>query len=371
MNYSSNLVSERRKFIDRRIGADRREAILSQNPAFRLPAWRDQQLQYALRLIILVLAIVYFNLLDNYNSHWMSLEQLNSYFFIHGVITLICYWHATQVKISLFRFRFAILVDVIGVSIGTLNDPVNIPPCMIVYILIVLGNGMRYGMRLFRESLIVCFFAAMLVMSARYIATGGEFSLGLAFMNVFGTIILLYSYILMSRLEASRISLENLSQRDALTGLLNRRALYDKVEKLLKINNTHDDVVVIFADLDKFKQINDNHGHAAGDLALKNVAEILKQTTRRADLLSRYGGDEFVIIMPNTSISVAETIALRIQKSVRSWAKSNQFAFDISLGIGEMPRHGTDLDTVLNTVDEALYHAKLNHGPGGCCYAIS
>ncbi len=371
MNYSSNPVSERRKFSDRRIGADRREALLSQNPAFRFPTWRDQQLQYTLRFIILILAIVYFNLLDGYDLRWMSLAQLNSYFFFYGVVTMICYWHATQIKISLFRFRLAILLDVIGVSIGTLNDPVNIPPCMIVYILIVLGNGMRYGMRLFRESLVICFSAAMLVMSIRYIAIGSEFSLGLAFMNIFGAIILLYSYLLMGRLEASRISLENLSQRDALTGLLNRRALSDKVEALLKINNMHDDFVVIFADLDKFKQINDNHGHAAGDLALKNVAEILKQTTRKTDLLSRYGGDEFVIVMPNTSISVAETIAQRIQKSVRLWAKNNRLAFDISLGIGEMPRHGSDLDTALNTVDEALYHAKSNHGPGGCCYAIN
>jgi len=353
------------------MGADRREAILSQNPAFRLPAWRDQQLQYGLRFLVLILGIVYFKLLDGYDSPWMNLAQLNSYFLIHGVITTLCYWHATQIKISLFRFRLTILIDVIGVSIGTLNDPGNIPPCMIVYILIVLGNGMRYGMRLFRESLILCFFAVMLVMSARYIATSSEFGLGLAFTNVFGAIILLYSYILMGRLEASRISLENLSQRDTLTGLLNRRALHGQVEILLKIHDTHDNFVVIFADLDKFKQINDSHGHAAGDLVLKNVAEILKKTLRKGDVLSRYGGDEFVIVMPNTSISVAETIALRIQKSVREWAKNNQLAFDISLGIGEMPRHGTDLDAVLNAVDEALYHAKLNHGPGGCCYAIS
>ena len=126
----------------------------------------------------------------------------------------------------------------------------------------------------------------------------------------------------------------------------------------------------MFGDLDFFKRINDTHGHAAGDIVLKNVAEILTQSVRDADIVSRFGGDEFVIIMPNTSISVAEIIANRIQQSVSEWADTNQYQFSISLGIGEIPRHGNTLDETLKCVDDALYHSKLNHGAGGLCYAM-
>ena len=361
----------RRNSAERRSYADRRDIALAQNPMFRLPAWRDQQLQYVLRFIVLILGAAYFNLWETNTPLWMSLDVLNGYFIIHGLLTLVCYLHATKHKIDLNRFRATIIIDIVGVSIAAINDPASIPPCMLAYILVVLGNGMRYGMRLFRESLILSLFAAMLVISARFVLTGTEFSIGLLFMNIFGLIILLYSYILMARLELSRINLEDQSQRDELTNLLNRRALYNSVDNLIRSDsNKQHELVVMFADLDFFKLINDTHGHATGDLVLQNVAEILTQSVRDVDIVSRYGGDEFVVIMPNTSISVAEIIAHRIQHSVIEWAETNEYQFSISLGIGEIPRHGKDLDETLKAVDNALYHSKLNHGPGGLCYAM-
>ncbi|MDH3327483.1 MAG: GGDEF domain-containing protein [Gammaproteobacteria bacterium] len=371
MTINAITNNNRRNTTERRSQHDRRDSVLTQNPAFRVPGWRDQQIQYALRLIILVLGVLYFNLWETNTPLWMSLDTLNIYFITHGALTLSCYIHATTHKISLTRFRIAVLIDVIGVSIASLNDPASIPPCMLAYILVVLGNGMRYGMKMFKESLILCLIAATLVISARFILTGTEYSTGLLYMIIFGFIILLYSYTLMAKLETSRISLEDQSQRDELTGLLNRRALYTNVSNLLKLNTKKPpELVIMFADLDLFKQINDTHGHATGDMVLKNVAEILTQSVRDVDVISRFGGDEFVIIIPNTSISVAEIIAHRIQKSVIEWAEANHFEFNISLGIGEIPRHGNTLSETLKAVDQALYHSKLNHGPGGLCYAV-
>ena len=371
MRQHQNIKSNRRDSTERRSHPDRRDHITAHNPMFRLPSWRDQQLQYVLRFIILAIGVSYFNLWETNTPLWMSINLINGYFVIHGIITLVCYIHATKNKLCLTRFQIMALVDTIGVSIAALNDPATIPPCMLAYILIVLGNGMRYGMRMFRDSLIICLVAAMLVISARFILAGSEFSIGLLFMNIFGLIILLYSYTLMSRLETSRINLEDQSQRDDLTQLLNRRALYDSVDELLNDNiKNQRELVVMFGDLDFFKSINDTHGHAAGDIVLKNVAEILTQSVRDEDIVSRYGGDEFVVIMPNTPISVAEIIAQRIQGSVIEWADTNQYQLSISLGIGEIPRHGKDLNETLKSVDDALYHSKLNHGAGGICYAM-
>ena len=372
MRQNQQISLNRRDSNERRAQEDRRDAaVIAHNPSFRLPSWRDQQLQYILRFIILAIGVSYFNLWETNTPLWMSLNTINGYFILHGILTLLCYIHATKHKLSLTRFRIAVLIDTIGVSIAALNDPASIPPCMLAYILIVLGNGMRYGMRMFRGALILCLTAAMLVISTRFILTGTEFNIGLLFMNIFGLIILLYSYVLMSRLEASRINLEDQSQHDDLTQLLNRRAIYNNVDKLLNDNTEKQrELVVMFGDLDFFKSINDTHGHAAGDAVLKYVAEILTQSVRDEDIVGRFGGDEFVVIMPNTPISVAEIIAQRIQNSVIEWAETNQYTLSISLGIGEIPRHGKNLDEALKSVDSALYHSKMNHGAGGICYAL-
>lgn len=363
---------DRRNAEDRRLGIDRRTSLLLNNPAFRLPAWRDQQLQYYVRFVVLIFAAIYFNLWENSAPLWLELTHLNLFFLVYGVSVALNYWQATKQKISFFRFRYTMLIDVIGVTVATINDPSTIPPCFLGFIIIAIGNGMRYGMRMFRESLILCLIATMIAVTTRYVFSGSDYSLDLMFINVLGVLILFYAYFLTGRLETTRSSLEDLSQRDELTGLLNRRAIHERVGNLLRINEEHKtELVVMFADLDKFKQINDQHGHAIGDMALKNVAEILTQSVRDVDISSRFGGDEFVIVMPNTSISVAEVVASRIQKSVSEWAQENELDFNISMGIGEIPRHGKTLDEVLRLVDNALYHSKINHGPGGLCFATS
>ena len=124
-------------------------------------------------------------------------------------------------------------------------------------------------------------------------------------------------------------------------------------------------LAVLFADLDGFKGINDTLGHHVGDVVLKKVAGLISATIRDKDLAARYGGDEFVVIMPNTRLPQALLVAERLQAAVTQWARSGEVNLSLSIGIGEAPSHGQELGALLERVDGAMYLCKQSYGRGG------
>ena len=351
---------------ERRRLPDRRSSPAAGAGEIRYPSWPEQMVQFVTRYLFVALGVLFFNFTSGITPTWMSPLQLNIAYAAYSFINTVLFWHASRRHICLVRYRFAMWVDIAITSISVLNDPYAIPPSLLVFIMVVLGNGMRYGMHLFRESLIGCFTAAMLVLSLRYMGDSSSISPGLVFLNLFGGIILLYAYILMGRIELSRAQLEHRSRLDTLTGLMNRRGLLEWAEELFKqLGHDRDKLVVMFADLDKFKSINDTHGHAVGDDVLRQFAEILHGAIRDGDIAARLGGDEFVLILPGTSIEQAEKIAQRIQGQVTDRAHKHGLFYSVTIGLGEAPRHGDSLSEVLEQVDRALYHAKATHPGGG------
>ena len=170
----------------------------------------------------------------------------------------------------------------------------------------------------------------------------------------------------MFRVYQNFVELLNDSEKDTLTGLMNRRGLLDTANHLFEqLHPERDRLVVMFADLDKFKRINDTHGHAAGDEVLKRFARILRDSLRGHDVAARLGGDEFVIILNNTGIDKAEDIARRIQEQVAHCAQRHSLDYSVTIGLGEAPTHGTTLSDLLAQVDRALYHAKGRENGGG------
>ena len=128
---------------------------------------------------------------------------------------------------------------------------------------------------------------------------------------------------------------------------------------------------MLFADLDKFKAVNDELGHAAGDQVLRQFAEIIRNSIRSSDIAARFGGDEFVILLENTSLEYAECVATRIQQQVNDWADGNGIDVSVTFGLGEAPTHGDNFHSLLEQVDRALYHSKTAHTGGGLAYAQS
>jgi diguanylate cyclase (GGDEF)-like protein len=186
------------------------------------------------------------------------------------------------------------------------------------------------------------------------------------------TIILVISLILyfFSRLEKivkdSQLSLETMASLDGLTGLYNRRTLDRRfAEELTRHRRKGRNLACILGDLDHFKVINDEFGHLAGDEILKQVAGILSGSLRNYDIVGRFGGEEFLILLPETPIDSAAAIAGRLRskvsdKVVAHEGKDGGRPVTISFGVAAL--HETDLkiDELRGRADEALLRAKEN-----------
>jgi diguanylate cyclase (GGDEF)-like protein len=115
---------------------------------------------------------------------------------------------------------------------------------------------------------------------------------------------------------------------------------------------------VLFADLDRFKAVNDNLGHHVGDRVLAEIARLIGQEVRASDVLARFGGDEFVLVLPETEMTHAQQVAQRLQDAVEQWAQEQAIDISLSVGLGHAPQHGQDLKSVLEHVDQAMYQDK-------------
>ncbi len=371
MENKSHSGSPERRKDHRRNEQDRAEDIVELSPRWTPASWEEQRIQFITRYVFVALGFSYFNfVIDDYVSPWLSLTDITYYLIAYTVWTTGWFIAARLKHYSQFRYRLMMWVDVLSVSVCVLNDPFVVPLSSMVYIVIVLGNGMRYGMRAFAETLIISIIATVFVLSLRYTDGVHSLSVGTIFLNLFAIIILGYAYLLMSRIDASRNRLERRSKHDVLTGLLNRRALMDHAMSYLCRSSDHGcRTVLMFADLDKFKRINDEFGHATGDQVLKAVGLIIRNNIRQTDFAARYGGDEFVLILPGMTLGEAYMAAERIQQQLTDWAHKENLNVSITIGIGESPTHGTDFASLLHNVDKALYSSKNSEGGGGISVA--
>ena len=164
------------------------------------------------------------------------------------------------------------------------------------------------------------------------------------------------------RLAHENEELQELALTDELTGIANRRALLRTGEQLVKSGRP---MTVVLLDLEKFKHINDTLGHFAGDRVLHQVAAVLKANSRLGDVIGRYGGDEFVLLLPDTSVQNARMMARRIVSAIRQpmWNLSAQpVRIGAQTGIAAFPGEGSTLNELLAVCDKRLYRAKRARG---------
>jgi diguanylate cyclase (GGDEF)-like protein len=162
--------------------------------------------------------------------------------------------------------------------------------------------------------------------------------------------------------QEQRLRAEQLAQLDPLTGLNNRRAFYDMTAPLWSNSIRHEhDASVMLLDIDLFKQINDAHGHAHGDAVLKTLAEVLRQSVRQGDVLARWGGEEFIVFLPETSLHEAIALAERLRAAIaatRVPCETGVTALTASVGVAQREDHHPTLDALIASADECLYQAK-------------
>lgn len=155
-----------------------------------------------------------------------------------------------------------------------------------------------------------------------------------------------------------------LAYHDAMTGLNNRKAFYERLEQTLnRAIRYHVEFALLYIDIDRFKQVNDTHGHQAGDTLLKEITERLKKCLRITDFISRIGGDEFTVIMDNPHQLTPETAAGRILDAISRPYRLGDKTVDFitaSVGISTFPRDGGNADELISKADTAMYRAKAN-----------
>lgn len=171
-------------------------------------------------------------------------------------------------------------------------------------------------------------------------------------------VVLWLTYITLTRYQHR---IEHIATTDTLTGLPNRKLFELKANKLLRMaQRNHSEISMILIDVDFFKQINDTHGHLLGDEALTEVAQTLQKTIRNSDTICRWGGDEFIVLLPACSLNQAADIAEKIRAEVQTVGVSSggqNLRMSVSLGIAQY-HSGDTLAMLLKRADLALYRAK-------------
>jgi len=147
---------------------------------------------------------------------------------------------------------------------------------------------------------------------------------------------------------------------DGVTGIFNRRYFELRIAEEIARGSRHSLAFsVIMVDIDHFKQLNDDFGHLVGDEVLRQVSGILTQQLRKSDVLTRFGGEEFAIITPETDLESASAVADKLRRVIETWNFPGvKRAVTISAGVAEFPAQGANRHDLVKSADEALYAAK-------------
>jgi two-component system, cell cycle response regulator len=162
--------------------------------------------------------------------------------------------------------------------------------------------------------------------------------------------------------RAFHLTLLEQSTRDPLTGLGNREAVLSEMQNRFELSMRHGrPLSAVIVDLDHFKQVNDRHGHAAGDLALRQFGELVRQVLRSTDLSGRIGGEEFLLVLPETELEGAHLLVERLRTAVETnpvRLSTGPLQVTASFGVGERHERDRDAGALMGRVDAALYRAK-------------
>ncbi len=192
--------------------------------------------------------------------------------------------------------------------------------------------------------------------------------------NLFGHFVsLMQNFFSIVNKWKAAIEASYLVNTDDVTALYNQRKLYIDLDRSIKkFEIKGEKFAVIFIDIDHFKEVNDGHGHLVGTMLLVKMAKVLKNVMRESDFIYRYGGDEFVIIVPNADKDVAIAIGRRLLNTIKTAVFKIRggeiYKLSTSIGIAEFPTSAKTREDILDIADKMMYHAKTC-GRGKVCMA--
>jgi len=318
-----------------------------------------EHVQVLIRLVIVSAASLYF-LTDRFSADGApaASAELARWFCAYALCVAVALGVAMLVNpaVSVPRRIIGIVHDIAGISVALYLGEGHVASLAVIYLWVSLGNGFRYGNGYLYGSSVASFacFAAVVALSPYW---RGQMTLSLTMFAVMA-LIPPYVAVLLSSLHRAKEQLRLQASIDVLTGLLNRSQCELAIER--RLDDDMDGHVLLFCDLDLFKRVNDDAGHAAGDKLLADVARIIDDCTSEHDVAGRMGGDEFCILLANSSIEharrVAEDIRNRISGYRLAWGKKY---YSVGISIGVAPTSAVqDMASLFRLADAACYAAK-------------
>lgn len=314
--------------------------------------------QFAVRLTLGALGAVYLFFLPE-PLHLLNFFQITALLLVYYFFHIFWWYNFLKHGASITGIRIANWVDLIAGGIMVILDPYPVPPTLLLVLVAVLGNGFQHGLANFvivaQNALLIIIFAIPLhfTLIKQLPAYPFYFYTGILM------ICTLYAHALVRRIEELKNRAEALAQTDELTGLMNRRAFMQSAGYLISLyQRTRLALVFVYADLDGFKIINDTLGHETGDQVLKVFADLIKLNFRKTDIAARYGGDEFIFIITDSTPENAKKVMERMERQFISWGEPLHLKVGISWGMRAVSEDRVEMGKILKEADQALYEAK-------------
>jgi diguanylate cyclase len=294
---------------------------------------------------------------------------------LHGVWFITCFFVlACAILMMIFihpeaspvRRSIGMIFDFTGVSIVLHFLGQTGLVFIFIYLWVIVGNGLRYGQRsLFESMLLGVFFYVLMVANTPYWRNDIYLALGYLVCMI---VLPLYFYSILKKLNISNAELAKLADKlqimamhDSLTGLPNRALFQESLEHALSMAQRRQErLAVLFIDLDGFKEINDTHGHQSGDVVLKTIASRLLALVRKSDLVARFAGDEFMVLLNNVNQKKVNIVAHKLISEISASIVIADRTLDVtaSIGIAVYPESGTTAAEIMAKADTAMYHCK-------------
>lgn len=331
-------------------------------------ALRIKKYQFSLRLFLLLnLVSALFSALNPVN-HVNVLTVPVLLVGVGSALLLVVHWVYTQKKINLHLISLAF--GCLWAWHVALKTPMQLFPNY-TYLVIALLSVLFIGTIAFSNNIVAFLLHSVPVLVVSLALSHGNewirmiysFALpvtGIAIQHVIQKRNDDFAQGLMYQLLEERQTLNDLSMLDPLTGLYNRRGLQNRIDTLMALDNGKHYVLLL--DIDHFKAYNDHYGHMMGDKALIQISASIRNAVRSRDIVTRFGGEEFIVLLTNVDEAQALQTAERIRQQVYDLKIPHIFnqnvATNVTVSIGVAPFHGDDLNDALENADKALYEAK-------------
>lgn len=329
----------------------------------------DRDNLYMLRKVNMYISMVYFVmyglaalLMPNFKmsaTYYFVLPLILVYFFINVQLRkegIVLSTNATGNLCGAYYFLMCMIFMLMDVF-GTPNDHALWTPfAMIVFPMVYIDRMFKYGVELL---IIICIYTPVSYFNKAY----EIFRLDMHAVLAAYIISMISAHIILNmraRAGLTMMELKQLSAIDKLTHVFNKGALLQKIENFYQTKDPDAACAMVILDIDDFKLVNDNLGHDTGDVLLENLGNILMSSFRAYDIVGRYGGDEFVVVMPTMSdVSILQARCQAMQKAISEINLGNGQPFTLSVG-AVIDKGNHDSSLIFRMADDALYNSKLS-----------